>query len=171
MVTSTFAVRQTLQIGAESDSNQPTVVIATTDTEIQATMSKLLEHYSLRTVYAKSLEEVKSIVSSRKVAACFCSFWLIDGTYRDVIKHLRKQPSEIPAIIVCSPECPQEYRDYLAALNMRAFGFMCHPYRRADFEQILESAIGLQNQVPERTVHRMPSASGSLAPAELPKAS
>ena len=47
-------------------------------------------------------------------------------------------------IIVCAPACPQEYRDYLAALNIRAFDFICHPYRRIDLERILDSASALR---------------------------
>jgi hypothetical protein len=44
-------------------------------------------------------------------------------------------------IVVCAPSCPQEYRDYLAALNLRAFDFLCHPYRRMDLERILRATI------------------------------
>jgi len=71
----------------------------------------------------------------------FPTVGLIDGTYREVVRHLKRQPAEIPAIVVCAPSCPQEYRDYLAALNLRAFDFLCHPYRRMDLERILRATI------------------------------
>ncbi|HXU19725.1 MAG TPA: hypothetical protein VN788_03985, partial [Verrucomicrobiae bacterium] len=67
------------------------------------------------------------------------------GTYRDVVRQLRRQPVEIPVIVVCAPGCSQEYRDYLAALNMRAFDYICYPYRKADLERILHSAISTQH--------------------------
>jgi DNA-binding NtrC family response regulator len=120
---------------------QATVLVATNDVEIRECISELLQLFPLRTVWAKGLEEVKSILARESITACFCGFWLVDGTYRDVVRHLKLQPVEIPAIIVCAPSCPHEYRDYLAALNIRAFDFICHPYRKTDMERILRSAI------------------------------
>jgi DNA-binding NtrC family response regulator len=66
------------------------------------------------------------------------------GTNRDVVRQLKRQPVEIPVIVVCAPGCSEEYRDYLAALNIRAFDYVCHPYRQADLERILHSAISVR---------------------------
>jgi DNA-binding NtrC family response regulator len=121
--------------------SQPTVLVATNDSEIQRNMSDILQLFPLKTIWAKGLEEVKFVLGRENVAACFCGFWLVDGTYRDVVRHLRLQTAEIPTIIVCAPSCPHEYRDYLAALNIRAFDFICHPYRKSDIETILRSAM------------------------------
>jgi hypothetical protein len=63
-------------------------------------------------------------------------------------------------IIVCAPECPQEYRDDLAALNIRAFDFICYPYRRIDLERILDSAIAF------RTGPLRPSPLATHSPAQ-----
>jgi DNA-binding NtrC family response regulator len=134
----TAAASHTQTIDLDS---QPIVLVATNDLEIQKNISGLLQLFPVKTLWAKGLEEVKSVLSRENVAVCFCGFWLVDGTYRDVVRHLRSQPAEIPAIIVCDPSCPHEYRDYLAALNMRAFDFICHPYRKPDIERILRSAI------------------------------
>jgi hypothetical protein len=65
----------------------------------------------------------------------------VDGTYRDVVRLLKRQTVEIPAIVVCEPACPNEYREYLAALNVRAFDFICHPYRKTDLERILQATV------------------------------
>jgi DNA-binding NtrC family response regulator len=118
-----------------------TILVATAEPAISASMRDLLEAYPLRTIWARGVDEVRSVLSRETVDACFCGFWLIDGTYRDVVRHLKRQPTEIPAIVVCAPSCPQEYRDYLAALNLRAFDFLCHPYRRMDLERILRAAV------------------------------
>jgi hypothetical protein len=67
-----------------------------------------------------------------------------------VVRLLKHRHAEVPMVIVCSPECPQEYRDYLAALNIRAFDFICHPYRNMDLERILDSVVALRN-APIRT--------------------
>lgn len=118
-----------------------TILVATAEPAISASMRDLLEAYPLRTIWARGVDEVRSALSRETVDACFCGFWLIDGTYRDVVRHLKRQPSEIPAIVVCAPSCPQEYQDYLAALNLRAFDFLCHPYRRMDLERILRATV------------------------------
>jgi len=119
----------------------PTILVATVDTTISNSMHELLQLYPLKTIWAKGVDEVRAVLAKESVAACFCGFWLVDGTYRDVVRHLKHQPVEIPAIIVCEPNCPHEYRDYLAALNIRAFDFICHPYRKSDLERILRGAI------------------------------
>ncbi len=125
---------------------QPTVMVATVDPAINNSMRELLEMYPLKTIWAKSTDEVRAGLARESVAACFCGFWLVDGTYRDVVRHLKRQPVEIPAIIVCAPACPHEYRDYLAALNIRAFDFICHPYRKTDLERILRAAFSQRHQ-------------------------
>jgi len=120
---------------------RPSVLVATAEPSISASMRDLLQEYPIRTIWARGVNEVRLALAKESVLACFCGFWLIDGTYRDVVRHLKRQPIEIPAIVVCEPSCPQEYRDYLAALNLRAFDFLCHPYRKMDLERILEAAI------------------------------
>jgi DNA-binding NtrC family response regulator len=118
-----------------------TILVATAEPAISTSMRDLLAAYPLRTIWARGVDQVRSALSRETVDACFCGFWLIDGTYREVVRHLKRQPAEIPAIVVCAPSCPQEYRDYLAALNLRAFDFLCHPYRRMDLERILRATI------------------------------
>ena len=127
----------------------PTVLVATVDDTIGDSMRELLQLYRLKTLWAKSVEDVRVALARETVSACFCGFWLIDGTYRDVVRHLKRQPQEIPAIIVCEPACPHEYRDYLAALNIRAFDFICHPYRKADMDRILRAAFTKRDHIPQ----------------------
>jgi DNA-binding NtrC family response regulator len=128
--------RQFAQVAA-----QPTVLVATVDPVISDSMCNLLQMYPLRTLWTKSVGEVRALLAKENVAACFCGFWLVDGTYRDVVRLLKSQAVAIPAIIVCEPACPNEYRDYLASLNIRAFDFICHPYRKTDLERILRAAL------------------------------
>ncbi len=120
---------------------RPTVLIATIDTEIREALADLLEIASINAIWVGSVEDVKTLVAREKIAACLCGFWLQDGTYREVIRHLRRERIDIPAIIVSAPACPQEYRDYLAAMNLGALHFLCYPYQKLDFERMLESAI------------------------------
>src|SRR5579864_3867122 len=73
-----------------------TVLIATVDPDIRREMRELLEPYPVKVLWAKGVEEVRWLLSKERVTACFCGFWLVDGTYRDVVRHLRSQPVEIP---------------------------------------------------------------------------
>jgi DNA-binding NtrC family response regulator len=137
-------------------SKSPSVVLATVDLEIRSNMSGLLKNYRVNTLCASGTEEIKAALAKEDVAVCFCGFWLVDGTYRDVVRHLKRERPEIPVVIVCAPTCPAEYRDYLAALNIRAFDFICHPYRQADLDRILHSAMASRNrpaEMPKSTPH------------------
>src|ERR1700683_825670 len=123
---------------------RPSILVGTIDPQIRQAMGELLQSYAINTLWATGIEEVRSAITQEDVMACFSGFWLVDGTYRDVVRHLKNQRAEIPMIIVCAPECPQEYRDYLAALNIRAFDFICHPYRPIDLERILDTAMAFR---------------------------
>src|SRR5580698_4132477 len=125
----------------QSSVEHPVVLVATTDPVISSSMRDLLQMYPLRTLWARGTGEVRALLARENVAACFCGFWLIDGTYRDVVRLLKRRPVEVPAIIVCEPACPNEYRDYLASLHIRAFDFICHPYRKTDLERILQATL------------------------------
>src|SRR5271163_4941739 len=80
----------------------PSVLIATTDPDIRHTMGELLQNYAINTLWASGMEEIKTALANENVAACFCGFWLVDGTYRDVVRHLKRQNAEMPVIIVCA---------------------------------------------------------------------
>jgi DNA-binding NtrC family response regulator len=121
------------------------VLLATTDLEIRHSIGDLLSGYKIKTLLATGLEEIKSALARNDIAACFCGFWLIDGTYRDVVRYLRLQRAEIPVIVVCARTCSQEFRDYLTALNIRACDFISYPYRESDMDRILESALALRH--------------------------
>lgn len=150
---------------------RPNVLLSTIDPQIREGMGELLQGYRVNTIWTTGIEEVRSSLAQHDVLACFCGFWLVDGTYREVVRLLKHHRAEIPMIIVCSPQCPQEYRDYLAALNIRAFDFICHPYRQSDFERILDSAAALRS-APLRSPALVARSSGrSFDSSELRRAS
>jgi DNA-binding NtrC family response regulator len=125
---------------------RPTVLIATVDPEIREGLADLTKMASINAIWVRSVEDVKTLVAREGIAACLCGFWLQDGTYREVIRHLRRERMDIPAIIVSAPACPHEYLDYLAAMNLGALDFLCYPYQKVDFERMLESAIVAQSR-------------------------
>src|SRR5271170_7756320 len=167
-------IRQRIRSGlnaGEKSSSVPSILMATTDPEIRQIMAELLRSYTINTLWASGMEETKSALANQNIAACFCGFWLVDGTYRDVVRHLKRQYAEIPVIIVCAPKCPHEYRDYLAALNIRAFDFICQPYRRIDLERILHSTISLSDRQTQRAASTVSSSGGSFGYSGLLRAS
>jgi DNA-binding NtrC family response regulator len=124
--------------------SRPKILIATIDPEIREALADLLEGAEISAVWVNGVEDVKAVVARERIAACLCGFWLQDGTYREVIRHLRRRHLEIPAIIVSAPSCPQQYRDYFGAMNLEALDFLCYPYQQSDLQKMLESAVTAQ---------------------------
>jgi DNA-binding NtrC family response regulator len=120
---------------------QPTVLIATADNGMRNNLSELLETFSIRARWARGVEEANNLLAREEISVCFCGFWLADGTYRELVKRIKREAAEIPLVIVSAPACPNEYRDYLAAMNIGAFDFLCHPYRRIDLDRILRVSL------------------------------
>jgi hypothetical protein len=118
-----------------------TLLIASIDVQIRNSVSELLEAYAVNTIWAKGMEEIKSSLTRENITACFCGFWLVDGTYRDIVRYVKRRQVGIPLIVVCPPACPQEHYESLAALNIRAFDFIRHPYCRQDMERALHAAL------------------------------
>jgi DNA-binding NtrC family response regulator len=148
-----------------------TVLVATNDSDIREGMSELLQSYGMNTLLASGMEEIKSALAKRNISACFCGFWLVDGTFRDIVRHMKRQRDEIPVIVVCGPACPYEYQDYLAALNIRAFDFISHPYRRSDVERILGSTVAPRNKLVQMPTKGVDCLDGSIGPSQLHRAS
>ena len=144
--------------GKKSDiaGRRPTVLIATVTPEICSDLNGLLESFSFNTIWLKGVEAAKNMLAKERVAACFCGFWLQDGTYRELVRHIRRERIEIPVILVSEPDCPHEYRDYLAALNIGALDFLSHPYRKCDLERMLQlgaGALSASERTPSSLVH------------------
>lgn len=126
-------------------SNRPTLLIATIDLEIREALAELLEGAAINAIWVNGVKDVKMVVARETIVACLCGFWLQDGTYREVIRHLRRERQDVPAIIVASPACPQNFREYLAALNLEELDFLTYPYQSSDLKKILESATAAQS--------------------------
>jgi len=118
-----------------------TVLIATIDQDNRTALAELLENAEIKSIWVSSVKEVKALISKQRISACFCDLWLQDGTYREIIRHLRRERIDIPTIILSAPTCPQEFRDYLAAMNLGALDVLSYPCEQSDFERMLEFAI------------------------------
>ena len=134
-------------------SGWPTVLAATMDPEIQGGLTEIFQSFRLNAIWSKSVEAAKNFLAKGKISACLCGFWLQDGTYRELIRHIRSERMEIPVIIVSAPACPHEYRDYLAAMNIGAYDFLCHPYRKSDLERMLRLCFRENSEMPPTEGH------------------
>ena len=151
MTSSASTLRTTPQLpnklGLDADQmGSKRVLLATTDSEIRHSIGDLLHGYKIKTLLATGLSEIKSALTKNDISACFCGFWLIDGTYRDVVRYLHLQRAEIPVIVVCARNCSKEFGDYLKGLNIRACDFISYPYQEIDMERIFQSTMALRSQ-------------------------
>ena len=123
------------------------LLIVSADVQLRNDLSEALDGRWSRIQAAAGAEGAKRLMAFNRIAACLCGFALADGTYRDVVKFAKRQNTEIPVIIASTPNCPNEYREYLAAMNAGAFDFLCYPYQKRELERMLGLAV--------RSFHRL----------------
>jgi DNA-binding NtrC family response regulator len=121
-------------------------------------------------MWVKGVEAAKSMLRKERVVACLCGFWLQDGTYRELVRYIRREKMELPVILVSEPDCPREYRDYLAAINIGTLDFLCHPYRKSDLEGMLGVATGQQGLAVGEPSHPVRPPSSLVGPDLHPRA-
>ncbi|MFZ0581356.1 MAG: response regulator [Candidatus Acidiferrales bacterium] len=119
----------------------PMVLVAALDWQVRSGLSAVLTSFAINTEWVSSVAEATRVLDAKDVSACLCGYWLEDGTFKDLARHIRRSTAKIPVIAVSAPACRNEYRDYLAAMNIGAFEFLCHPYQKSDLERVLRQAI------------------------------
>jgi DNA-binding NtrC family response regulator len=119
----------------------PTVLIAALDWQVRSGLSAALKTFAIHTEWVSSVSEATRVLAAKDVSACLCGYWLEDGTFKDLARHIRRSTAKIPMIAVSAPSCRNEYRDYLAAMNIGAFEFLCHPYQKTDLDRVLRQAV------------------------------
>jgi DNA-binding NtrC family response regulator len=113
------------------------ILVATSDLEVRNDLGELLKSYGCDSIWARTLGEAKSNLSRRDIAVCLSGFWLVDGTYRDIVRYMTMHVTEIPLVILCPRNCSREQYEFLANLNTGAFRFVPHPYQAQDLYSFL----------------------------------
>jgi len=132
---------------SEKAADLPTVLVATIDPDIRGGLAELFSGFSLNAIFLNTVEAAKEMLAKKKIAACLCGFWLQDGTYRELVRFIRRERLQAPLIIVSAPSCPDNYRDYLAAANLGTLDFLSHPYRRSELEKMLQLAATIGSEI------------------------
>jgi len=128
---------------------RPKILVATIDPAIRTDFAELLQGFSFDTIWLKSIEAAKNLLSKEKIAACFCGFWLQDGTYRQLVRHVRRECMDTPAIILSGPASSDESFDLLAAMNLGAVDFLAYPYRKSDLKRLFYFAAETDTRSPD----------------------
>ncbi len=134
------------------------VVIASAVPEIIVGLTNILERCSVKVVFAKGLEELKSACSEAAPIACLCGFDLVDGAFHEVVEQLDQQPIPIPVVMVSPPTTIGAPAGFLDSLRFGAFATICYPYRASAVQITLWSAIQCQ-----REWGRLPLSAGAPA--------
>jgi|GEM_PF-1313679 len=127
--------------GRAPESESPLILVATADSSLRESLKEVPLGELARVEYVSGARQAIERLQTGCVAACLCGFRLEDGTFREVVKEAKRQEIEVPIIIVSTPHCPNEYREYLAAMNAGAFDFLCHPYQKREVHRILDLAF------------------------------
>lgn len=104
-------------------------------------IAEMLAARGVECLFAGSIAEMKSVCAHRNISVCVSGLWMVDGTFRDAVNHLRRQASPVRVIIVCDADSPPEYRAFLRALDIDCFDPACASGQKGDWERALESAI------------------------------
>lgn len=122
-------------------------LLVSLEPRVHKTIAEILAIRGVGCVRAGSIAEMKSISSLRHISVCVSGLWMVDGTFRDVVSHLRNRPSPVRVVIVCGADTPPEYREFLRALDIHCFDSVCYPFQKSDLERALESANGKSGEV------------------------
>ena len=116
------------------------VAVASADPSVRGDLSEAFDGFSVETIWIKGTEELRAALAEG-VNCLLCGFWLENGSYREAVRLLKKHNAKVPFLMISTPGSANEYRDYLASLNVGAFDFICYPYQKSEVKRILQSAF------------------------------
>ena len=74
----------------------PTVLVAAIDWQVRIGLCTVLPCFTINTVWAASVAEASRVLESKDISACLCGFWLEDGTFKGLARHLRRSERNLP---------------------------------------------------------------------------
>jgi two-component system response regulator PilR (NtrC family) len=112
------------------------VLVASSDAENGHSLKKLLVECGLDSTVVSSLEEARALLAEETISLVICDAQLTGGSFRELLQ--LAESTKIPVVV--ASRLP-DTREYLEAMRLGAFDFIASPYRRAEMQQIVSSAL------------------------------
>ena len=117
---------------------QTSVLVACNDCGSRFALASILAGLGFDLVFASSVDQARAVLLGRPIRLVFCEDILPDGSFRDVLRTLRRAGSRVP-LVVCS--LLGEMDEYLEAMDLGAFDFIAPPFRPAELESIINNVL------------------------------
>lgn len=113
-------------------------LVACANCESRRTLVSMLAQCGTEAIVSSTVSEAQAVLLERSFGLVFCESDLPEGGFRPVLHTLNLAGSRVP-LVVCS--LLGELEEYLEAMQLGAFDFIRPPYRHAEVEIILKSAL------------------------------
>jgi DNA-binding NtrC family response regulator len=114
------------------------VVIASSNLEERRAMCNILAKQGLEPIAAPSVRECELFLAQENVGLIFCSRWLADGDYRDLLLAARRANRKIRVVLATRVT---DWDEYLEAMRLGAFDVISSPCRPTDVEWMVIQAL------------------------------
>jgi DNA-binding NtrC family response regulator len=114
------------------------VVIASCDVEERRATCNILAKLGLDPIAAPTVRECEEIAAQENAGLIFCSRWLADGDYRDLLVAARGWSRKIKIVLAARVT---DWDEYLEAMRLGAFDVISAPGRPTDVEWMVIQAL------------------------------
>jgi len=114
------------------------VLIASCDVEERRAMCNILAKLGLDPITAPTIRECEAVVAQEQLGMIFCTRWLADGDYRDLLAAARHWGRKIRIVLAARVT---DWDEYLEAMRLGAFDVISAPCRPTDMEWMLIQAM------------------------------
>jgi DNA-binding NtrC family response regulator len=114
--------------------------VASSDPVVRGDLFRLAADCGIPALPIPSAREVLAVLACNPVTLVVCATQLEDGTFGDLLRDIRRAGLRVPVVVAAGPDLQTEFQQFLEALHLGAYGFLCFPYRRLEFERVLDDA-------------------------------
>jgi DNA-binding NtrC family response regulator len=114
------------------------VAIASCDVEERRALCNILAQQGLDAITAPTVRECQAIAAQENVGLIFCSRWLGDGDYRDLLVAARRWSRKVRIVLATRVTV---WDEYLVAMRLGAFDVISAPCRPTDVEWMVIQAL------------------------------
>ena len=63
-------------------------LVAALDWQVRSGLSAVLPSFAINAEWVASIAEAAKVLAAKDVSACLCGYWLEDGTFKDLARHI-----------------------------------------------------------------------------------